>query len=91
MTYSDVSSFFQIPKNNIVNFASITKHQDPYEVSRTFLTSLMLCNTENITFCNVGEGEVSSPENLQLKLFNVQIDSPMDNYLAPSLLECTNN
>jgi len=71
---------------DIVDFASITKHQDPFDVSRTFLASLMLCNTENITFCGNQTDGVSKPERLQVKLLKADYDSPMENYLAPSLL-----
>jgi hypothetical protein len=70
---------------------SITKDKEPYEVSRTFLTALMLCNDEKISFgkndaCNEGR-RVHSPHTLTIKLLNSDLDSPMDTYLAPSIQE----
>ena len=47
----------------------------------------MLCNSENISFCNDQESGISNPETLCVKLLKLQIDSPMENYLAPSVLE----
>lgn len=52
-----------------------------------FLASLTLCNSENIKFQSKVESDVSLPENLELKLMKLEIDSPMENYLAPSISE----
>ena len=74
----------------MVKFASMTKDLDTYQVSRTFLASLSLCNSENIQFCNNVEteevAEVALPEDLEIKLMKLEIDSPMEHYLAPSML-----
>lgn len=77
--------------NDTIPFVSITKDKEPYEVSRTFLTALMLCNDEKISFgkndaCNEGR-RVHSPHTLTIKLLNSDLDSPMDTYLAPSIQE----
>ena len=71
----------------MVDFVSVTKNMKPFDVSRTFLASLMLCNSENVTFENSESGDdgVSQPDSLQLKLLTLDINSPMENYLAPSL------
>lgn len=68
----------------------ITKKQEVFDVSRTFLASLMLCNSENIKFCNDGDSGVSDPESLEMKLLKLEIDSPMDDILVPSLLGRSN-
>jgi len=73
-------------KKKTIPFREITKNKDVFDVSRTFLTTLMLCNTENIAFCNEGNGEVSKAESLEVKLLKSDIDSPMDNFLAPSVM-----
>ena len=48
---------------------------------------MTLCNSENIRFCNSGETDVALPESLELKLMKLDIDSPMENYIAPSMTE----
>ncbi len=71
----------------MIKFASLTKSLDTYQVSRTFLASLSLCNSENIIFCDKGEAEeVALPESLELKLMKLEINSPMEHYLAPSMV-----
>lgn len=65
---------------------SITKNLHPFDVSRTFLATLMLCNSENVVFCgDEDENGVSSPDSLRLKLLKLDLNSPMENYLAPSV------
>ena len=74
-----------------VSFASITQDQEPYQVSRTFLTALMLCNDGKISFCqnnDCNEGcKVHGPESLKINLLDSNLDCPLDNYLAPSVQE----
>lgn len=75
-----------------INFASITKDKEPYDVCRTFLASLMLCNSENISLTtratwtqkNV-DRHVSSPDDLFLKVLNTEFQTPIGNYLTPNL------
>ena len=50
----------------------------------------MLCNTENMIFCNAGDSEVSGPDSLEVELLKLELDSPLVDYLAPSLLSQAN-
>mmetsp|Transcript_13340 Transcript_13340/g.19884 ORF Transcript_13340/g.19884 Transcript_13340/m.19884 type:complete len:876 (-) Transcript_13340:117-2744(-) len=67
-----------------VKFVSITSKQEPYEVCRTFLATLMLCNSENVAFSEGEEHTISSPDDLCIKLLSKDLDSPMESFLAPS-------
>ena len=78
-------------QSNVIKFVSLTKNLDTYQVSRAFLTSLSLCNSENIKFHNQREAEeVALPESLELKLTKLEINSTMEHYLAPSMIEDMN-
>jgi len=55
-----------IPSN--ILFSSITKKHQPYEVCRIFLTSLMLCNSEDIRLVQDDFSEVASPESLLIEM-----------------------
>jgi len=75
-----------------VEFASITKDKEPYEVCRTFLASLMLCNSENISLTchatreHVEGHHVSSPDDLFIKILNKDFQTPLStSYLATSI------
>ena len=74
-----------------VSFAYITQHQEPYQVSRTFLTTFMLCNDGKISFCQnngCSEGcKVHDPKSLKINFLDSNLASPVDNYLAPSVQE----
>jgi condensin-2 complex subunit H2 len=82
---SSDSSFFLWQSEDTVEFISITKDQEPYEVCRTFLASLMLCNSENVIFNGSKTSSVSSPDDLHLKVLKKDTNSPMETYLAPSV------
>jgi len=51
------------------------------------LATLMLCNSENVTFVDEGvlSGSIATPESLKLLLLSSDIQSPLDGYLAPSV------
>jgi len=63
---------------NIVYFDSIPTNKNKHEISRYFLASLMLCNTENISFRNDNAGHVSKPETLQFEVNNFDLISPLE-------------
>ena len=80
-------------QSNVIKFVSLPKNLDRYQVSRVFLinTSLSLCNSENIKFHNQREAEeVALPESLELNLMKLEINSPIEHYIAPSMIEDTN-
>ena len=64
-----------------MDFASVTRNCERYEVCRLFLASLSLSNSGNIKF--VGDGR----ESLTIQLVSDEINRPMETYLAPSAEE----
>lgn len=66
--------------NDVVDFNSITKNCEHYEVCRLFLSSLMLCNSGSISVSQ-GEkkGQVSTLDDLQVKLLETQIRDSVNN------------
>lgn len=65
-----------------IPFVSVTMNQEPYDVSRIFLASLMLCNSENIRFSGINVGQVTSPDQLCVQVLKTQVDSHVDNYFG---------
>ena len=65
-----------------IPFVNVTKDQEPYDVSRLFLASLMLCNSENIKFSGINVGQVTSPDQLCVKVLKANIDSHVDDYFG---------
>jgi len=72
----------QESNNNLIDFVSITRNKEPHEVSRIFLTSLMLCNTNNTEFRPEHADEVATPDGLKLELLSFKFESRIDNYLS---------
>lgn len=72
----------QESNNNLIDFASITHNKEPHEVSRIFLSTLMLCNTNNTTFRPVHTDEVATPDGLKLELLSVKFESRIESYLS---------
>jgi len=70
-------------ETNVVDFRSITKNCEQYEVCRLFLSSLMLTNSGNVMVSQ----DDKSGDCLNVELLNADVDSPMESYLAPSALE----
>ena len=54
---------------------------------RLFLASLMLCNSENVSFVDEGTapGSIATPASLKLELLSSDMQSPLDGYLVPSV------
>lgn len=65
-----------------IPFVTVTKDQEPYDVSRIFLASLMLCNSENIKFSGINVGQVTSPDQLCVKVLKANIASHVDDYFG---------
>lgn len=65
-----------------IPFVSVTMDQEPYDVSRLFLASLMLCNSENIKFSGINVGQVTSPGQLRVKVLKAQVESHVDDYFG---------
>jgi condensin-2 complex subunit H2 len=65
-----------------IPFVSVTMDQEPYDVSRLFLASLMLCNSENIKFSGINVGHVTSPDQLRVKVLKAQVESHVDDYFG---------
>lgn len=63
-----------------IPFVSVTRDLEPYDVSRIFLASLMLCNTENIKFSGINVGKVTTPEQLCVEVLKPNIESHVDDY-----------
>jgi len=70
-----------------VEYFKIVSNHDEYEVCRLFLATLMLCNSENVTFVDdkIVPGTVATPESLKLALLSPDLDSPLAGFLAPSI------
>ncbi|KAL7469819.1 hypothetical protein ACHAXS_010068, partial [Conticribra weissflogii] len=76
-----------LPKEtqNLVDFATISKGSEDYEVCRKFLATLMLCNCGNIALRNGendGEGLLTA-DSLQMELLDSNFEA-MEAFLAPS-------
>jgi condensin-2 complex subunit H2 len=69
--------------NKSLDFQSVTRKSEQYEVCRLFLASLSLSNSGNVAF-SAEEGCVATPDSLRLELLDEDIDRPMEKYLAPS-------
>jgi hypothetical protein len=82
-----VSKELHPPKCQQVEFHSLTRSKEKYEVCRLFLASLSLSNSGNVIFANAQEGTVMTPDTLHLRLLNATVDRPMETYLAPSAVE----
>ena len=66
-----------------VDFRNLVRHQPQHEICRMFLATLSLCCSGNIEVLDNSGGDGSS---LTLKLVNSKVDTPMEQYVAPSEL-----
>ena len=65
--------------DKLVDFNSITKSCEHYEVCRLFLSSLMLCNSGRISVSHgKKEGQVPTLDDIQVQLLETQISSTMN-------------
>jgi len=82
-SYSD-----QKQKNNAVAFSTIfSKDCEDYEVCRLFLSTLMLCNSGNVTMHknNPNGKGIESIESLDIELLDATFQAPMESFVAPSV------
>jgi len=71
----------QESNNNIIDFVSLTHNKEPHEVSRIFLSSLMLCNSNNAVFRHTKPDEVATPDELKFEMLSFKFESRIGNYL----------
>ena len=64
-----------------IDFREIVRHQPQHEICRMFLATLSLCCSGNIEAVDNSGGDGSS---LSLKLVSTKVDTPMEQYMAPS-------
>jgi hypothetical protein len=69
----------------VVSFRKITRDCPPHEVCRLLLASLSLANSGNVQLVDIARDGAS----LQLELLSSEIERPMETYLAPSMIEMT--
>jgi len=71
-----------------VDFYSLTRTREQYDVCRLFLASLSLSNSGNVRF-NAPEGQLMTPDTLGIELLKGTIDRPMETFMAPSAASVT--
>ena len=65
-----------------VPFQDISRDCQPFDVCRMFLAALSLSNSENIKFTSD-----STLNSLHLELLSNDMERPMENYFAPSVMD----
>jgi condensin-2 complex subunit H2 len=65
---------------NLSHFKVVTENCDKYEVCRLFLSSLMLCNSGNVTLRHEEDGKISTTETLQMELLHNNYAKPTDTF-----------
>ncbi|GKY95314.1 hypothetical protein MPSEU_000493200 [Mayamaea pseudoterrestris] len=66
-----------------IAFHEVVRHQPQHEICRMFLATLSLCCSGNVEVLDNTGGDGST---LMLKLISAKVDTPMEQYVAPSEL-----